>query len=283
MLAKSYCKLGGQSHDQKYFRFHESATIDFDSIHQILRGKLLGTIIHNAIPSKDREIVAQNFWNSEVAKQRNDGVPAITIGAYHYKKTLNEYFDQVEQFKPHVDKLFHGANHFVNSFINSLTIYFSKKNIHFRLAKHNERYASRFVLRTCNSMSDFIILPHDDVAQCRTHNQKDFEITKIPNHEMVAVNMCLENFNDGELVMWNIQPNDATRKKLNIEETGYPYPAYLADDYEKITIPIQVGDIYCFNGRNIHAVYSKLKTERFRTTITFFMGFIDNQTIIYWT
>lgn len=283
MLAKSYFKITGNSHNSSYFRFHESNNIDLDKIHDVLTGKILGTIFHDAIPLADCSTVANNFWNSEIAKERNDGVPAISIGAYHYKKELHEYFNQIELARPHIANIFDGTHNLVESFIATLVAYFEQKNINFRVAKHNERDASKFVIRSCNSPSDFVILPHDDVAQCRTEKQKGFEIEKIPNFEMIAVNICLENHNNGVLHMWNIQPDDETRAELNIEETGYPYPPYLVTDFDQLTMPIRASDLYCFNGRNIHAVKSKSISANYRTTITFFMGYIDANTIIYWT
>jgi len=211
------------------------------------------------------------------------GVPAISIGAYHYQKSLTNYFNEIKTSKKHTENLFIGADNFLNQLINALSTYFSEKNINFRLAKYKELKASPFVMRSCHAASDFVILPHEDVAQCRTEKQKGFEIEKIPNYEMVALNICVENNNDGELHIWNIQPDDEARRMLNISETGYPYPSYLLTEINKIICPIQVGDLYCFNGRNIHAVKSKIKSEKYRTTITFFMGYIDEQTIIYWT
>lgn len=283
MLAKSYFKITGNSHNGSYFKFHENNIVDFDKLHDVLTGKKLGVIFHDVIPLEVCRAVSNNFWNSEIARERSDGVPAISIGAYHYKKDLEEYFNQIELAKAQVEKLFDGTCNFVESFVNTLIAYFEQRNITVRVARHNEREASKFVMRSCSALSDFVILPHEDVAQCRTKKQKGFEIEKIPNYEMIAVNMCLENYNGGQLHMWNIQPDDEARAELNIEETGYPYPPYLVADFDEIIIPIKAGDIYCFNGRNIHAVKSKSKSEKYRTTITFFMGYIDANTIIYWT
>ncbi|MBV9575603.1 MAG: hypothetical protein JO149_03165, partial [Gammaproteobacteria bacterium] len=168
MLAKSYRKLSGKSHDQKYFRFKESSVIALDHIFEVLKGEILGSITHNAISLQDCKTVSRNFWESDIAKHRNDGVPAISMGAYHYKKSLSDYFSQIEQFQPHVDNLFNGANNFIKYLLDVLTAYFLNKGIIFRLARYNERDASPFVLRSCNSISDFVISPHDDVAQCRT-------------------------------------------------------------------------------------------------------------------
>lgn len=263
MLAKPYFQISGCSHGASYFKFHKSNAIDLNKLHDVLNGKLLGTIFTASIPTEDCKVIASNFWNNKSVRERGDGVPAISIGAHHYKKELHEYFNQIDLAKTHIDDLFAGTQNIVDSFINIVTTYFEKKNIIFRVARHNERDASRFVIRSCDSLSDFVILPHDDIAQCRTQQQKGFEVEKIPNYEMVAVNMCLENHNGGQLHIWNIQPDDETRARLNIEETGYPYPAYLVRDFDEMAIPINAGDIYCFNGRNIHAVKSKSISSRY--------------------
>lgn len=283
MLAKSYFQISGKLKNDSYFKFHESALMDFGKIHDVLTGNILGTITHDVITKKDCQTICNNFWNNKAVDERRDGVPAISIGAYHYKKKLDDYFRQVEDCKRDVDDLFSGTDNIVDTLISKFTDYFASKNIHFRLASHNDRAASKFVMRSCNTRSGFVISPHDDVAQCRTVDQKGFEIEKIPDFEMVAVNICLENHNCGELYIWNIQPDNKTRAALNIQESGYPYPPYLLVDFERKIIPIRSGDIYCFNGRNIHAVKSKIISDKYRTTITFFMGYIDDNTIIYWT
>lgn len=283
MLAAKSFRLSGNLYDNSYFRFYESNHINLDKIYDVLNGKLLGTISHDAISIETCRAVCSNFWNNQTIRERKDGVPAITLGAYHYKKDLDDYFNQVDLSKPYIDKLFLGINNFVEELIENLTHYFARKNITFRLARNNNRDASKFVMRACDAKSKYVISPHDDVAQCRTVKQKGFEIEKIPDYEMIAVNMCLENFNGGELNIWNIQADNETRFSLNIEETGYPYPPYLVEDFDKLVLPIRAGDIYCFNGRNIHAVKSREISDRYRTTITFFMGFIDKNTIIYWT
>lgn len=283
MLAKSCFKISGIIQNESYFTFHEGNSVDLDKIHDVLTGQLLGTVFHNALPAAESKTIANNFWNSEISRKQNDGVPAISVGAYHYKKDLVEYFKQVELAKPHVTNLFHGTINIVEPFIEKLTTYFEKKNVCFRAASHDNREASKFVIRSCNAFSDFVISPHDDIAQCTMKSQRGFEIEKIPNYEMIAVNMCLENHNGGQLHIWNMQPDNETRSSLNIEETGYPYPPNLVNEFNEIIMPIRTGDLYCFNGRNIHAVKSKIKSDKYRTTITFFMGYIDSKTIIYWT
>ena len=87
----------------------------------------------------------------------------------------------------------------------------------------------------------------------------------------------------GELVYWNVEPDDATRRALGVEETGHPYAAELLNDFPKIELPIHTGAAYFFNGKLVHGVRAQTRPGEFRSTISLLMGFLDPQTVIYWT
>jgi hypothetical protein len=94
--------------------------------------------------------------------------------------------------------------------------------------------------------------------------------------------MCLENAGAGELHYWNIVPDAETRARLGLEETGYPYPVESLEGIEKLVVQIRPGDIYCFSGRQVHAVAAP-EADGYRSTISYLMGFRDPKTVIYWS
>jgi len=96
--------------------------------------------------------------------------------------------------------------------------------------------------------------------------------------------MCLANQGRAELHYWNIQPDNDTKARLGVSESGYPYPPEELDGIEKIIVPVEAGDLYFFNGKNVHAVSSPCEVESHRITLSCLMGFkSDNKTLLYWT
>ena len=70
---------------------------------------------------------------------------------------------------------------------------------------------------------------------------------------------------------------------MGLEDTGYPYSEDDIKHFDKIELDIFPGDIYCFNGKNIHAVGSSIGQFSRRTTISCLMGFKNKNEMIYWT
>jgi len=275
--------LTGKVHSKEFFCFFEDSKINTDKIVDVLSGKIAGCIFRGVIPKEVCKKIAVNFWQNQLISQRLDNVPAIYLGTYHYEKDLKTYLKEVEQTKAELLELFKGTENIFNSFIHRLTISLKKNNILLRIAQHKKKQAGSFLMRSWNNLGEYSLSPHEDSAQCYSLKQKGFEIQSTINYEIVAVNFCIENNIGGSLHYWNIQPNDNDRKNLGLEETGYPYPQDLLINYEKIVLPIYTGDIYCFNGRNIHAVDKINKLSSPRSTISFFTGFKDDKTAIYWT
>lgn len=122
-------------------------------------------------------------------------------------------------------------------------------------------------MRSWSNEGNYALMPHEDLGQCRSLKQKGFEIQTVANFQVIAVNICIENVRGGDLVYWNIQPDNNSRQHLEITETGYPYPSCLLFPFDKITLAVRVGDIYCFNGKNVHAV---TPTQSTRSTLSFF-------------
>ncbi|MBL0941548.1 MAG: hypothetical protein IBJ00_02295 [Alphaproteobacteria bacterium] len=267
------------------FIFYESNTIEYEKILAVLKGEIAGCIFRNVIPKSTCQKILKNFWASPVIGKRKDKVPAYNLGAYHFDKYLEEYFNEVDNSKIYLEKLFNNVENVYEKLVFNFENFLKEQNIYFRVAKYNKKRAGEFLIRSCKSEGrEYIIKPHEDMAQCKNNKQLGFEIQKVTNYNIIAGNICLENNNGGNLYCWDFMPDDTYRKRLGVIGTGYPYPNELLENVQNIKLQVFPGDLYFLNGGNIHAVKSnESNTLSFRTTLSFFMGFINNNTIVRWT
>jgi len=281
--------LSGKTHDENFFRYYTSVKIQFPEILKVLKGEMLGCIFNSVIPKGFCDTIYCNAFNKEgmvkenMARERTDEAPPISIGTQHYKKYLDVYLDEARRVLPELDSLFEDIapkDNFFYNFISDFSQHLEKYSIKLRLAEHNGKPASPFWIRSFDASKEFIISPHDDAPQLRCPKQAGFEIQSVKN--IIAVNMCLENKNDGILLHYNLQPDDDMRKAYGVEYTGYPYPLHILEKIQRIELKTKKGDFYFLNANNIHAVKVNEKSKNLRTTMSWFMGFKDDSTILYW-
>ena len=133
-------------------------------------------------------------------------------------------------------------------------------------------------------MGEFLLEPHDDFAQLKAPAQKNFEIQQATR--VMAVNFYAKvPVNSGQLKFWNIELDEATRTRLGLTCSGFPYPAELLNQFQSIIIPVETGDLCVVNGHLVHAALrgdSKVLSKN-RLLITFFMGFNNDKELIWWT
>lgn len=277
--------ITGYTEDKDFFKFYESDFINYEKIYEVSIGKLAGCIFRNVIPKEACKIIANNFWHYKELEARADGVPGFYLGTYHYKKDMALYMSESEIANKRLPNLFNGTNHVFEEIINefSRTLKDKPNQPLIRPAQHNGIEACKFFMRAWKGNGEYALAPHDDSAQCTAEIQRGFEIQKVINHPVVAINMCIENEGDSQLHYWDIQPDIQTKINLGLEEVGYPYPLELLENFQRLELDVNPGDVYFFNGKNVHAVSSPRGQDSYRTTIAGLMGFSDNNTIIYWT
>ena len=287
-VKKITSRITGTSLLKERFRVHETDKfIDVASVFEVLKGNLVAYRIRRFLPPDACAQIVNNFWKSPERVARfgrgEDGVEGYFIGASHIEKTTREYLQEVRASENAVKSLYTGTINPVSAFIEALV---SAKipNLNVRSAKLNELSAGDSKAVYWNNLGEFFLEPHDDFAQLKAPNQKDFEIQQTTR--IMAVNFYAEvPMNSGHLKFWNIEPDDEARANLGLTYSGFPYPAELLDEFQSIIIPVETGDLCVVNGHLVHAVLrgNSMVLSKNRLLITCFMGLVDNNELIRWT
>jgi len=249
----------------------------------LVKGDLPVIVVRNFLRPEICDKISENFDAFMNSRSQTDGVPGNYVGSYHYNKMLCDYFREVDQSSESLASLFKNVENPIISLQSKLKNIFSSQEIKFRIAEHQNKKAGNVVARKWTDMGDYSLKPHDDFAQLNSPMQKGFEIQKVQNFNVVGVNICINNAHKsgGDLIIWNCIADDYEREILGIENSGYPYPLDYLERFDSIKIEVRKGDLYFLNSSLVHAVGSQ--PENVRLTISFLMGKIDNNTIIYWT
>ena len=264
------------------FEFREVASFNPADVVRVLRGELAGCMFRNAISPETCRRIADNFRNHPRLRRRGDAVPAFVLGTFHYRKPLAQYLDEAESFRETMHDVFDGSTNLFANVFGAVKTALAADDVQLRVAEHEGRRASEFVMRSWSGAGQFSLEPHEDGSQLTDRLQRGFEIQRIAG-PATAFNMCLENPGAGELHYWDLIPAEATRVRLGLQETGYPYPLDILDGVPKVVVPVHAGDIYFFNGKRIHAVAAQDGITGYRSTISGLMGFVDPSTVVYWS
>nr|BFE74543.1 hypothetical protein GCM10020092_078440 [Actinoplanes digitatis] len=127
---------------------------------------------------------------------------------------------------------------------------------------------------------DFALVPHEDGAQCAHPAQAGFEVQLVPGYQVGAVNLCLANEGGGQLVFWNIKPDDPGWRRFHTQLDGGPYPVSALAGIPSISLDVGPGDLYVFNAGHVHAV---TPSRGPRATASMLLGHRDDDTVITWT
>ena len=275
--------VSGKVRAPGFFRFLEPDRLSPRDVVRVLCGEVAGCLFRRAIDPAVCHRIAQNFWLHPMRRRRHDNVPAYFLGTYHYRKPLDEYFDEAAAHHDALREVFDGCDNVFEGVMSSVASVLAEDGVVMRVAEHEGRSASEFVMRSWCGPGRFSLEPHEDGAQLTFALQRDFEIQRVATSPVVAINMCLENPGAGELHYWNIEPDAESRGRLGLQETGYPYPLEALEGMDKLVIPVHPGDVYFFNGRHVHAVAALESLVGYRSTISSLMGFVDRRTVIYWS
>jgi hypothetical protein len=265
--------------DPQFFRFSEHGDFDPALVVDVLQGRRLGVIFRDVIPVAAQKELAARFWSSP-ALHRRTGEPSFHVGSYHWNKPVDTYLSETAEVAGQVMDVLDVPDSPWHWFRGALGTELARHGAALRLAQMNGATACPALIRAWNKEGEFSLEPHEDEAQCRDPRQAGFEVQQVLGYEVCAVNMCVEHEEGGRLVLWNIRPDDESRRRLGIEHTGFSYPARLLDGIEELRVDIGPGDVYVFNGRHVHAVDSTVGN---RTAVSFLIGFTDDRTVVTWT
>jgi hypothetical protein len=275
--------LTGWSGGPDYFRFAEFTGYAPGAVVDVLRGRLLGAVFRQAISQETCSEVAARFWTSGSALSRGGEAPVRYLGAYHYHKPTQVYLDECVQIAPALEAAIAVEADPLSLFYGGLADLLGGQGVSVRVAEQGGRQACRGVLRSWFGRGQFALVPHEDAGQCREPGQADFEIQKVLDYCVCALNICLENGAGGRLRVWNIQPDDTSKERLGTYYSGSPYPVSGLDGVESRWLEIGPGDLYVLNGSHVHAVEPSTVPGTKRTTLSGLFGFIDDTTVVSWT
>ena len=180
-MIESNKKIRGISLPEEDFKLYESIqAVDVDIIYEILKGNMVAYRISNYLSLQTANQITENFWNSTYKVPRlgygQDGVEGYFIGASHIEKTTAEYLEEANNFEEGVKQLYKGTIDPISEFRKLLAS--GNKKIIVRPASFNGLSASHSKAVAWNNFGNFLLEPHDDLAQLSDPRQRGFEIQK---------------------------------------------------------------------------------------------------------
>jgi hypothetical protein len=274
-------RISGEVLPADQFRHDETVgVLDVDRVLDVLAGRLAAYRVRNFVSTADCAAIARNFWDSPRRTPRYgdgaDGVEAYILGASHIERSTSDYLDEVAAS---AGELYAG----VTDPMTTLRDRLAERLGAARPAAHEGRTAggSKAVCWN-NDSGEYLLLPHDDLAQLSDPLQTGFEIQRV--ERVMAVNVYPHvPGRTGQLKLWNVIPDDATRERLGLTHSGFPYPPELLTDHPSLIVPVATGDLCVINGNLVHAVLgSGSAADRGRLLLTCFTGMAGDE-YLWWT
>jgi hypothetical protein len=276
--------VSGWTGDPDYFVMREYDRFVPEAVLDVLHGRAALVMFRGMVPRRVCENIAGRFWNSPDRMTRGSEAPGFYLGAYSWNKPTAQYFQESARVNPVMRELLDVPGDPMKEFYAGLGGVLAREGAKVRPGEYQGGSAAIALLRSWHGVGEFALAPHDDDSQCADPQMADFERRHVVDHSVAALNICLENDNaGGRLVYWNIQPDEESKRRLDIEFTGSPYPLDSLDGIESQWIEVNTGDVYVFNGAHVHAVEPNSDATQTRTTLAAMMGFIDDQTVVTWS
>lgn len=276
--------LTGRKFESKLFRAIEYNSYDFDAVLDVLEGRLPLVVFRNVIDKAVCKDILERFWKHPEKQTRGKEAPGFYMGGFTWCKTTAEYLDQCEALTPGLDEVLNIPEDPIARFFDGLATKLDERGAMIRRATKDGRMASPALMRSWHGSGKFALAPHDDDSQCSDPRMADYERNLVVGNAVGALNMCLENDpKDGKLHIWNIMPDSKSKRALDLEITGSPYPMESLEGIESIQLEIRTGDVYVFDGTLVHAVEPNNDPNVRRTTLASMIAFTDDKTVVSWS
>ena len=256
-----------------------------DSLRALLTGRLAGLHVRNGISEGQRAALLRRFWDSPGLTERGGGVQGYYVGAYHYGNPLDRYLKDVEASQADVAAVL-GEEDPVGLVVDAVRVAVADLGARVRLAEHENRQAGR--MRTVSWLTDGsnLLDPHEDTSQLRHPDLDGFEVQRSYERGVTAANVYLNMPPGGGYIrIWNIDPDEGSKRRFGVEHTGYYYPESSVAGVPFVDVVPQSGDLLFLNGRLVHAVIGyegDAGRGAERVSMNFLIGFIDQGTAVYW-
>lgn len=282
MDTKNYISGVSFSHDEFVIDQAEGSLIT-RVVRDLLANRAVALHVKRYLNPEEGLSIKENFELSDALKNRLDNVYAVKIGADQYAKTSDGYVAEVAESNAEVAKLFHNARHIGEKARGDVQACLPA-GIGLRRAEYKGHLAGDIRGVKWLGEGNFALAPHEDLSQLSHPGQQGFEIQEVETP--VAFNIypfvapCAGRFR-----AYNIQPDEATRARLDVLYTGYPYPQERLDGFEYIDVEVESGDALLFNGRFVHGVLgSRCEGSKERLLLNFFVGLKrGGNCVISWT
>jgi hypothetical protein len=241
----------------------------------VIRGAFKPATGARVVENFDRLLAETNGGN-----RHGDGyVKTNQIGATQFSRSGDQYVREVIKTSTATLEIFDGVSHDeVEQMFNTrlLEKLFAERGGVFRASRFKNIPGGFVAFRRWLDNGEMALMPHEDTAA----RVDDYEVARASH--VVSYNAAVEaTQSGGQLVVWNLNPDDRCRENLGLMGTGYPYPPGALEGLESITLEMQVGDVYFINASFLHGVAS-LKEGR-RLSAGRFIGQVADDLAVYWT
>ena len=225
----------------------------------VLRGLVDAEICERLAARFDTLIAAHGSKRGEDGFVRNQQIGATQFshdGASYMRAVLAEMGQVLDLFS--VLEAGQVASLFLDDVLERE---FARRGKVYRRAQHQGGVANFATTRKWLNNGAMALHPHEDSAQLASAARDGFE--SAGGAHTIAANLCLADDAEGsETVLWDHCPDGEERRRLGLEETGYPYPRDYADGFGSIRVKIRRGDLYFMNASYLHGVENAPTNDR---------------------
>lgn len=243
-------------------------------------------IVRRAASVETCSRIAQNFRSliaQHGTQRRPDGYVTVDqVGATQFRKSAAEYIEQCARAQAGVAALFRdvaSGEQDTPLLTGWLTAALAARGYDLGPALFAGGQAGLCVARSWRNTGAFALEPHEDAAQLADVAEDGFEIATV--RRVFASIACIEPGDGGDLILWDLVPDDRLRAALGVMRTGYPYPAALLAEIPAVRVSLAQGDVAIIDASRIHAV--EAVRDGMRISMGRFLGRTSDRRIVWWT